>query len=186
MDLENFPTREAAKDMLSMVSPIYDESYVGKWIFEIMGMPLGKARDIVNDLQNQLNPETATWTLPYWEESYGIVTNESLSIKERRSAIVKKRNFRKPMNPARIEMLLKDICGRDVRLVENVAPHMFSIEIADGESAVDLREIIENLCSVKQSQKSFVIGVGQRTDIVLRTNVKQYVTVCFTIDYEEV
>ena len=30
MDLENFPTRETAKDMLSMISPIYDRSYVGK------------------------------------------------------------------------------------------------------------------------------------------------------------
>lgn len=29
MDLENFPTRETAKDMLSMISPIYDRSYVG-------------------------------------------------------------------------------------------------------------------------------------------------------------
>ena len=34
MDLENFPTRETAKDMLSMISPIYDRSYVGKWIFQ--------------------------------------------------------------------------------------------------------------------------------------------------------
>lgn len=39
MDLENFPTRESAKDMLSMVSPIYDRSYVGKWIFQVMAAP---------------------------------------------------------------------------------------------------------------------------------------------------
>lgn len=32
-DLENFPTRELAKDMMSMISPIYDNSYVGKMDF---------------------------------------------------------------------------------------------------------------------------------------------------------
>ena len=36
-DLENFPTRELARDMMGMISPIYDNSYVGKWIFEVGG-----------------------------------------------------------------------------------------------------------------------------------------------------
>lgn len=35
-DLENFPTRELARDMMGRISPIYDNSYVGKWIFEVM------------------------------------------------------------------------------------------------------------------------------------------------------
>ena len=46
MDLENFPTRETAKDMLSMISPIYDRSYVGKWIFQVMAASMELARCI--------------------------------------------------------------------------------------------------------------------------------------------
>lgn len=53
MDLENFPTRETAKDMLSMISPIYDRSYVGKWIFHVMAAPMELARETVEDMKNR-------------------------------------------------------------------------------------------------------------------------------------
>ena len=38
MNLENFPTSPAAKRMMKTVSPIYDKSYVAKWIFQVMGL----------------------------------------------------------------------------------------------------------------------------------------------------
>ena len=38
-DLENFPTSESAKKMLGYVSDgFYDSSYVGKWLFQVMGI----------------------------------------------------------------------------------------------------------------------------------------------------
>lgn len=165
IDLENFPTRQTAVDMMSMISPIYDKAYVAKWIFEVMSAPLSLAQDTVDDLKNQAFPETATWTLPYWEQSYGIATNEALSIEERRIRIIRKRNFRKPMNPARIELLLEEISGREVKLVENVAPSTFRIEILNGESKLDIAEIIEALSDAKQSQKSVQINVSQNLRI---------------------
>lgn len=155
MDLENFPTREMARDMMSMISPIYDRSYVGKWIFEVMSVALELARQTVDDLQNEAFPNTATWSLPLWEEAYGIPTNESLSIEERRKALVKKRNFRRPMNPYRIAQLVTEICGRPVELIENVAPHTFEIRIGPGTSEAEIQAIIDTVKEVKQSQKSF-------------------------------
>lgn len=140
-DLENFPTRELARDMMGMISPIYDNSYVGKWIFEVMSVPLSLAQDTINELREQAFPETATWSLPYWEQSYGLPTNEALSIEERRSRVISKRNYRKPMNPARIEMLLKELCGRDQ---VNMYPswHQQSIEIQQqfNKSIAELKE----------------------------------------------
>lgn len=53
MDLENFPTRETAKDMLSMISPIYDRSYVGKWIFQVMAASMELARETVEDMKTR-------------------------------------------------------------------------------------------------------------------------------------
>lgn len=52
-DLENFPTRELARDMMGMISPIYDNSYVGKWIFEVMSVPLSLAQKTINELREQ-------------------------------------------------------------------------------------------------------------------------------------
>ena len=46
IDLEHFPTNETALRMMERISPIYDRSYVGKWIFEIMGMEMGEAAPI--------------------------------------------------------------------------------------------------------------------------------------------
>ena len=40
IDLDNFPTSPAAKRMMKTVSPIYDKAYVGKWIFQVMGLEM--------------------------------------------------------------------------------------------------------------------------------------------------
>ena len=38
-DIEKFPTSESAKRMLSYVSEdFYEKSYVGKWLYQIMGL----------------------------------------------------------------------------------------------------------------------------------------------------
>lgn len=169
-DLENFPTRELARDMMGMISPIYDNSYVGKWIFEVMSVPLSLAQDTINELREQAFPETATWSLPYWEQSHGLPTNEALSIEERRSRVISKRNYRKPMNPARIEMLLKELCGRDVKLIENTAPHTFEISVSPGTSEAGLDQIIKLVNEVKQAQKSFRVVFDTPTTIKIRAD----------------
>lgn len=153
MDLENFPTRETAKDMLSMISPIYDRSYVGKWIFQVMAAPIELARETVEDMKNQAFPETATWSLPWWEERYGITGNEGKSLEERRRPIVQKRNTKRPMNPYRIAALVAEISGREVEIYENVAPHTYEVIIRPGSSNVDLAAVAEEIYKVKQSQK---------------------------------
>ncbi len=170
MDLENFPTRELAKDMMSMISPIYDDSYVGKWIFEVMSVSLGLAKETIEGLADEAFPETATWTLPYWEQAYGITTNENLSIEERRAAISKKRTYHAPMNPYRIQTLVSDLCGRTVTLVENTLPHTFDIVISPGTSEVILDSVIALLDEIKQSQKSYRIIFGNTVGVNVRAS----------------
>lgn len=170
MNLENFPTREMAKDMMSMISPIYEKSYVGKWIFEVMSVSLALARQTVDDLMNEGFPETTTWAISMWEQEYGITPNESLSLEERRRNLVKKRNYRRPMNPWRIEQLVKDITGRDdVKLLENVEPHTYEIVIGPGDSKVDIEAVYNAVYNVKQSQKQVrltrVIAVAAKVHV---------------------
>lgn len=39
IDLENFPTSQSAQNMLATVTPgFYDQSYVGKWLYQVMGL----------------------------------------------------------------------------------------------------------------------------------------------------
>lgn len=65
MNLEQFPTSETAKKMLGYITGngFYDNSYVGKWIFQVMGEEVGDARAIIDELPLQAFVETATWGL---------------------------------------------------------------------------------------------------------------------------
>ena len=67
-ELELFPTSESALKMLSYVTPgFYDKSYVGKWMFQVMGLEYDKALKLAEELPEQFFPETATWGSLTWQ-----------------------------------------------------------------------------------------------------------------------
>ena len=116
-DLERFPTSESAKKMLSFVSDgFYDESYVGKWIFQVMGIEYDKALEIAMDLPAQFFLETATWGLLYHEIKWGLPVRLNLSYEERRRLIYQKRDYRAPMTPYRIEKHLESMTGLEIHI----------------------------------------------------------------------
>ena len=174
MALENFPTRETARDMMEMVSPIYDRSYVAKWLYQVMALPMELARDTVKGLEQEAFPETATWTLPWWEQRYGIAANSSLTIDERRAAIVKKRNYKRPMNPYRIAILIPDLCGRPVEVRENVAPHTYEVVIMPGSTQVIWDEVANTIHEVKQAQKHVRIVCESQVTVQIRPEYDEY------------
>lgn len=155
IDLEKFPTSPAAKRMIKTVSPVYDNSYVGKWIFQVMGMEVDEAWVFFEELQLQAFPETATWGIIYWEQRYHIAPDESLTIEERRQRVIIKRGKRSPMNPARIEQFTMDVTGRQAVVTERNEEYVFLISILPGESEVDYSELIRTIRSVKPSHLSF-------------------------------
>ncbi len=165
LNLENFPTSESAKKMLGYVSDgFYDESYVGKWIFQAMGVEYDKARKIVMDLPNQFFPETATWGLMYHEIKWGLPMRPDLSYEERRGLICQKRDCRAPMTPYRMEELIKTITSFQVYvadvhdndlsvkspLMDISHPNQFKI-VLEGDGNADVKKIQELVDRVKQS-----------------------------------
>lgn len=95
-DLEKFPENCVSKRMISRVSPIYERSYVAKWLYEVMGREVDDAEIRFSELREQANPETATWALRYWEQRYGIETNENRSLAARRADIIARRGAARP------------------------------------------------------------------------------------------
>ena len=93
IDLESFPTNEVARRLLTYVTRgWYDKSYVGKWIFEVIGLELDSAIKRVEELQNQAFLEKADWGLYFHELMYGIPMNAADDIEERRRTILKYRD----------------------------------------------------------------------------------------------
>lgn len=169
MNLENFPTSPAAKRMLKTVSPIYDNAYVAKWIFQVMGLEIDEAWQFIEELRLQAFPETATWGIEYWEQRYHIPPDENLSLEERRQRVIIKRGKRSPMNPARIERIVRDVTGREDIVTEDNGTYTFHISILPGESTVDYQELINTVRSVKPSHLSFTVLF--QTDISMKIQV---------------
>ena len=54
-DLETFPTSECALKMLSYVTQgFYDKSYVGKWLYQVMGQEYDEALKLAEELKYQM------------------------------------------------------------------------------------------------------------------------------------
>lgn len=161
MDLENFPTSESAKKMLESVDSggFYDKSYVGKWIFQVMGLELDEARRFIEELPYQAFPETATWGLRYHEQKYGLPVREGMPYEDRRRSIYSKRDERSPMNPYRMEVILENITGRKAHVDDETGPvNTFTVKLESGSNAVDVYAAIKKLKDIKQSHVTFTLS----------------------------
>lgn len=174
MDIENFPTSGTAIRMMQRVSPIYGNSYVAKWLFQVMGIEMGEARQYYEELRAQAFPETATWGLTYWEQRYGIATDETISLNDRRQKIVARRGLRAPMNPARLERFINDMCGRTVTVEEDPANYTFTVTIMEGSTPVNLDDIVKKLKRVKPSHLSFIVRFETAVSVTVSGKQTRY------------
>lgn len=174
-DLENFPTSESAKKMLGYVSDgFYDSSYVGKWLFQVMGIEYDKVLEIVTELPAQFFPETATWGLLYHEIKWGLPVRLNLSYEERRRLIYRKRDYRAPMTPYRMEIYLSGATGFEVHVADAndlggygfMPPHpnMFKVFFI-GEDTLDVKLVKGILDRLKQSHTIYTLN--DRIEIVI-------------------
>lgn len=154
-DIEHFPTSPTALRMMSRISPIYDRSYVGKWIFQVMGLEMDEVRLRFGELPAQAFPETATWGLMYWELRYGITGTAGKDIALRRQEVLSRRGARAPLNPKKVEAILSALTGREVIVTEDVAPYTFAVEVLDGDSGFDFAAVIRRIKQIKPSHQAF-------------------------------
>lgn len=62
MDLEKFPSNKIAQQMMQTITGngFYDRSYIGKWIFQVMGQEIEAAKKYTEELPEQVFPKSAT------------------------------------------------------------------------------------------------------------------------------
>ena len=59
---------EAAQRIIDYVSDVYGESYVGLWLFQVIGIVIDDINTIIMGLFDEIFPETSEKLLPYWEK----------------------------------------------------------------------------------------------------------------------
>lgn len=173
-DIEKFPTSPTALRMLSRISPIYDRSYVGKWIFQVMGLDFDDVRLRFEELRLQAFPETATWGLTYWEQRYGITPSSGQTIEERRRPVILKRNAREPMNPAKVEYIIQTMTGFRAKVTENVADYTFSVEIFSDGSEFDFDAVFSKLKRIKPSHQRMIMYLTTDVGIQIKPKREAY------------
>lgn len=158
---------ESGQRMLEMVSQVYDNAFVGLWLFECIGKEYDRIEALVTELEAQTQPETATWALQYWEERYGLPVGTG-SLEERRAALLRKRATAKPFTPARMELLLYATFKRRAKVYENIAPFTFGAYFIDSigdEPPIDYAKAVQAIKKAKQSHLSFEFGFQNESAI---------------------
>lgn len=148
--------------MMSTISEdFYKDSYVMKWIQQVMGLEWDDAKKLIEEeLPKQFFPETATWGLAYHEIKWQLPIRVNLSYEERRKLIYQKRDFKAPMTPYKMEEYLQKATDTEVHVMDchdpgdsgyvPEHPNMFKVSV-DSDSAVDVRMVLKQIGDIKQA-----------------------------------
>lgn len=126
-----------AQKMVQMVSPIYGKAYTVLWLYQIIGTVMDNLDEWTGSLQDQVVPQTATWSLPYWEDQYGIASEESWTYERRRQNIINRCRSRAPMNPHKLSEIISVASGADARIEELTGKNHFTVYISENAENVD-------------------------------------------------
>lgn len=172
-DIEQFPTSKSAKRMLTFITrDFYDKSYVGKWLFQVMGLEMDELQAHMDELILQIFPETATWGLRYHEEKWGLPVYSGENYEERRKAVLAKRDYRAPMMPYRMEQYIQDMTENYTVWIADIhdkgprnwtAPHPNTFRvylIGEGDTAgtIDIDAIKRVIDRIKQSHTTYTMA----------------------------
>ncbi|CAL83874.1 DUF2313 domain-containing protein [Clostridium botulinum] len=143
------------KEMITYVSPIYEQSKVIQAIFESIGYEWDVAESLADDILKQFFPQSATWGLIYWEEAVSIVTNLTDEIERRRRKVIAKLQSRYAINPKRMALILKNYTGADILITENIAPYTFEVKLTGREGfPKSLEDLYKEVKRIKPSHLS--------------------------------
>ena len=146
-----------AQKIIQEVSPIYGEAYTALWMYQVIGAVLDSMEEWTSSLEAQVVPQTATWSLPYWEEQYKIASDPSWSSERRRQNIVNKRKARAPFNPAKMESIISVAAGADARIEELTGKNAFTVYISASQSLVDEDRVKQEIDIAKQAHLIYTI-----------------------------
>lgn len=152
-------TSREAKKFLSMVTKdFYNDSYLGLWIFEVIGREWDEMRAWAEGLKNEINPQTCTWSIAIWEWVYGIEADESLGLEFRRQRILAKICAVKPINPEMIRRGVAALIGAEAEAVEVndfTGPYRFEVILHPQETPFPYNRIEKFIREIKPSHLAF-------------------------------
>lgn len=162
---EEILTCEESRRMVNMVSPIYGDSYVGLWLFQAIGSELDRLRMILEELEQQLNPATATWLLPEWEKRFGITPEADWTTQQRRDAIISKRRLTAPITSKKLADICSALLGVKVDIEENTGKNKFTVYVRDNITIEQFKAAADTIEDAKPAHLIYDLNIAERNDV---------------------
>lgn len=157
--IEKIIKSPSARKALSCISPIYGESFVGLWLLEVIGRQLDDLEKWGEEYGDQVVPYTAAWSLPYWEEQFGLPSNDALTIEQRRNAVLARIQTRAPINPEKLGKIASLAAGVEVKILEQPGEYQFRVEMTDPSGAYNKQALCEEIDLRKPAHLIYAIVI---------------------------
>lgn len=158
---------QTAQRIIDFVAPIYGNGYVALWIFQAIGKPLDAIASFVDSLRDQTIPQTATWSLPIWEQEYGVTPDPAWTDAQRQANLVSKMKYIPPVNPAKLAEYASAAAGVPCEVIENVAKNTFAVVLRANSDTIDRAK--QAIDEAKPAHLIYIIYVALQRDTLANT-----------------
>lgn len=167
---------EKAQEIAQMISPRYGEAYVALWILQAAGVIQDQMAEWCETLADQTRPETATWSMPYWEKQHNVIADSTWPIERRRQNLINKIRQRSAMNPERLASVIAVAANASCRIEENTGKNKFTVHLS-GISVLENEEYVRSVISkAKPAHLIYELAITE----IIDCNVKTYTGVAMT------
>lgn len=117
---------------------------------------------IIEDIPNQFNPQTATWSLRLWEDLLGIEGGIEDISKQRTQVLLRLMTLQR-ITPNALKQLIKRVANANVDILRDVAPYTFQVRIREDSLDCDNKLILRIIEDYKEAHTAFyqVYNLGQ-------------------------
>lgn len=146
------------------VTPMYGQSVIGLWLFQVIGAQLDDIDAWIQDFSLQIVPQTATWALDYWEEEFGLPRDPEMSIEKRRLRIESKQRDRGAITPVSLARIASvATANAEVEIEERTGPYKFTVWVSAYPNEADTKKVTEVINRAKPAHLIFDVKYVQHT-----------------------
>lgn len=107
------------------------------WLLQVVGYALDDCVSCTDQYLAQVTPQTATWTLSFWETEYDIIPDPAWDLEQRRQNIMAKMRYKAPITPKKLEDMVSATIGHRVEVTENVDKNKFRVFVYGYTNNID-------------------------------------------------
>lgn len=149
LNFDDISITKKMPNLLKYLPNYYQKSEVAKNVLDAHAYEVGLLDLQIDDIRAQLNVETATWGLVYYERTYGIKPNPTDSIQNRREVVTAKMRGQGTITKTMIKLTAEAFSGGEVEIIEHNDEDYFVIYFVGRygipENMADLLAIIDEI-----------------------------------------